>query len=294
MSGEPLSRPLVGRDMLCFSHDWTGDPLSKTHLMRLLARDGNRILWVNSIGYRTPSLAANRDLGRIVQKLQAAAQPIREVEPNLFVVSPLVIPAWGRASIRNLNAKLLTWQIRRAMKLLRFRDPVNWIFNPAAGILAGKLGESQIVYYCVDEYTAFSGVNTNALASVEQDLIAKADLVIVSAAQLQASKVGRHGPPLLIRHGVDYDHFRRALDPGTVVPAEMATLPRPILGYFGLIADDWVDIPLMVKVARSFPHATIVMLGKVTMNVEALAAEPNVKLLGRVPYETLPAYSKGF
>ena len=24
---------LRGRDMLCFSHDWNGDPLSKTHLM---------------------------------------------------------------------------------------------------------------------------------------------------------------------------------------------------------------------------------------------------------------------
>ena len=34
---------LRGRDMLCFSHDWNGDPLSKTHLMRLLARD-TRIL----------------------------------------------------------------------------------------------------------------------------------------------------------------------------------------------------------------------------------------------------------
>ena len=27
---------LRGRDILCFSHDWTGDPLSKTHLMRVL------------------------------------------------------------------------------------------------------------------------------------------------------------------------------------------------------------------------------------------------------------------
>ena len=66
-------------DMLCFSHDWSGDPLSKTHLMRLLARRGHRVLWVNSIGYRTPSLAAKRDLGRIVKKLKAAAEPIREV-----------------------------------------------------------------------------------------------------------------------------------------------------------------------------------------------------------------------
>ena len=28
--------PLVGRDIVCFSHDWNGDPLSKTHFMRLL------------------------------------------------------------------------------------------------------------------------------------------------------------------------------------------------------------------------------------------------------------------
>ena len=58
---------LHGRDMLCFSHDWNGDPLSKTHLMRLLARN-NRVLWVNSIGYRAPT-ASKRDLSRAAKKL---------------------------------------------------------------------------------------------------------------------------------------------------------------------------------------------------------------------------------
>src|SRR5690348_1006596 len=88
---------LSGRDILCFSHDWTGDPLSKTHLMRLLARR-NRILWVNSIGFRTPT-ASKADLGRAVRKLAAAATPIREVEPNLFVLNPLAVPAYGRPAI---------------------------------------------------------------------------------------------------------------------------------------------------------------------------------------------------
>src|SRR5438105_3757996 len=146
-------------DMLCFSHDWSGDPLSKTHLMRLLAGRGHRVLWVNSIGYRTPSLAAKRDLGRILKKLKAAAEPIREAEPNLFVISPLVIPAWSQPAIQKLNARLLRWQVKRAMKKLGFMSPVNWVFNPAAGVLAGSLGEAKIIYYCVDEYTAFSGVN---------------------------------------------------------------------------------------------------------------------------------------
>ena len=52
--------------MLCFSHGWTGDPLSKTHLMRLFSRE-NRVLWVNSIGNRTPT-ASTRDLKRIAKK----------------------------------------------------------------------------------------------------------------------------------------------------------------------------------------------------------------------------------
>src|SRR5205807_2407795 len=36
------------------------------------------------------------------------------------------------------------------------------------------------------------------------------------------------------------------------------------------------------------------MLGKITMDVSALQALPNVHLLGRKPYESLPAYCKGF
>src|ERR1700737_1921409 len=95
---EDPRRILRGRDLLCFSHDWNGDPLSKTHLMRLLARD-NRVLWVNSIGYRTPSVS-KADLGRVLRKLAAAFSPLREVDPNLFVLTPLVVPAYGSAAIR--------------------------------------------------------------------------------------------------------------------------------------------------------------------------------------------------
>jgi glycosyltransferase involved in cell wall biosynthesis len=71
-------------------------------------------------------------------------------------------------------------------------------------------------------------------------------------------------------------------------------LPRPIIGYFGLISRDWVDVALMEQVARRFPSGSIVMLGKVAMDVSALARLPNVHLLGRKPYESLPAYCKGF
>ncbi len=154
--------------------------------MRLLARD-NRILWVNSIGYRVPTVS-KADVGRIFRKLSAAAQPVREVEPNIFVLNPLAIPAYGLPWIRKLNQGLLKFLVRRAMRRLGFRRAINWVFNPAAAVIAGHLGEDLLIYHCVDEYTAFSGVGASALAELEEQLLRRADLVLVSADRLYQSK----------------------------------------------------------------------------------------------------------
>ena len=282
---------LQGRDIVCISNDWHGDPLSKTHLMRLLARD-NRILWVNSIGYRAPTVS-RADASRAFKKLAAAFQPIREAEPNLFVMNPLAIPAYGRPWVRKLNRQFLRWQIRRGMRRLGFRKPISWSFLPSAAVVAGSLGEELVVYHCVDEFTQFSGVSTEALAEREQQLLRRANLVIVSAERLYRTKAPFNPSTVLVRHGVDFNHFRRALDAQTPIPADVAALPRPIIGFFGLIAD-WVDVELMAHVAKKFATGSLVILGKATTDVSALAELPNVHLLGRKPYEDLPGYCKGF
>lgn len=286
------AHPLRGRDLLCFSHDWGGDPLSKTHLMRLLARD-NRVLWVNSIGYRAPS-PGRADLGRAFRKLAAALKPLGNPEPNLYVLNPLVVPAYGIPAVRALNGRLLRAQVCRAMRQLGFRRPINWVFNPAAAVAAGTLGEDMLIYYCVDEYSAFAGVRSQALAALEDQLLRRADLVIVSAERLYHSKSQASPRTVLVRHGVDYAHFRTALDAATEVPEEIRRLPRPVLGYFGLMGSDWVDVGLLERVARHFSGGSLVLLGKVTMDLSALTRLPNVHVLGRKPYATLPAYCKGF
>lgn len=285
------SNTLRGRDLLCFSHDWNGDPLSKTHLMRLMARD-NRVLWVNSIGYRTPT-ASTADVRRAFKKLAAAASPMREVEPNLFVLNPLAIPAYGNSHVRAFNRGFLRWQVKRAMRRLRFERAINWVFNPAASVVAGELDEEMVIYYCVDEYTQFTGVASHSLAELEEQLMRRSDFVIVSADRLYQSKAPFNPRTVMVRHGVDYSHFRRALDAATVVPAEIAHLPRPIIGFFGLIAD-WVDVELMARVAERFSGGSLVVLGKTTTDVSALQRLPNVHLLGCKPYGELPAFCKGF
>jgi glycosyltransferase involved in cell wall biosynthesis len=285
---------LRGRDIVCFSHDWSGDPLSKTHIVRVLARE-NRVLWVNSIANRMPTVA-KKDFSRIVKKLTAFTEKVKEVEPNIFVMNPLTIPAYGNSAVRQFNQKFLLSQIKRAVKNLQFQKPVNLVFNPAAGMVAGRIGEDLLVYYCVDEYTAFTGA-TDGLKKIENELFRKSDLVIVSAEKLLADKKQFNPNTFLIRHGVDYRHFSRALKDEIEIPSEIKDLPHPVIGFHGLLAD-WVDYELLKKTAEHFKNGSLVLIGKVsvdaTQKIKTLDNLPNVHLLGRKPYADLPAFCKGF
>lgn len=290
---QPAGGVLRGRDILCFSHDWTGDPLSKTHLMRVLSKD-NRILWINAIANRMPT-GSSKDVSRIFKKLKSFSEPIREVEPNIFVLNPLAIPAYGNRTIVDLNQRALVRQVKKAMRKLGFSNVVNMVFNPAAGMIAGKLGESDLIYYCVDEYTAFTG--SAALKGIEEDLFRMADLVVVSAEKLLDSKEQFNPNTHLIRHGTDWRHFRTAVDGDLPVPADITGLPRPIIGFHGLLAD-WVDYELIKKVAERFPDGSVVLIGKIAVDAEekikVLDGIPNIHLLGRKPYAELPAYCAAF
>jgi glycosyltransferase involved in cell wall biosynthesis len=283
-----------GRDILCFSHDWTGDPLSKTHLMRVLSKD-NRILWINAIANRMPT-TSTKDIRRIFGKLKRFTEPVKEVESNIFVLNPLAIPAYGTEAVRKFNQKFLIAQVKKAMRKLKFEKPINMVFNPAAGLLAGNLNEDELIYYCVDDYTEFTGAS-RGLKEIEENLFRKSDLVIVSAEKLYDDKKKFNENTHIIRHGTDWRHFRAALDEETKIPDEIKNLPRPVIGFHGLLAD-WVDYELIKKTARHFSEGSVVLIGKIAVDaqrkVKILSDVKNVHFLGRKPYSELPGYCKGF
>ncbi len=282
--------PLTGRDIVCFSDDWDGDPLSKMHIMRILARH-NRVLWVNSLGNRTPRVSA-ADARRIWKKLRDAARGLVEVEPSLFVLSPLYVPAYGGEAVRTVNGELVRLQVMLAMRRLGMERPISWSFLPSAAPIAGRLGETSVIYHVVDEFSAFSDASEH-IAELEEVLLRRADLVVASSEKLLAAKRRVSPGAVLVRHGVDHAHFARALDPALPIPADLARLPRPVIGFFGLVAD-WIDLVLVRRVADAHPHASVVLIGKVTASTSPLEGARNVHLLGRRPYAELPAYCKGF
>ena len=283
-------RTLSNRDIVCFSNDWDGDPLSKTHIMRILSRE-NRILWVNSLGNRTPR-ASTSDAQKIVKKLKAAARGVTEPEPNIHVLAPLYVPAYGSEAVRTLNRIFLRQQVLLAMRRLGMRNPISWSFLPSAATVAGSVGEELVIYHVVDEFSAFSDASEH-VAELEERLLRRADLVIASAEKLLASKSRVNPRTVLVRHGVDFAHFEKAMLPSTRVPADLAAIRGPIIGFFGLIAD-WIDLELVRDVADAYPEASVVLIGKSVTSLAPLEGARNVHLLGRKAYADLPGYCKGF
>ena len=284
-----LQRAESRRDIVCFANDWSGDPLSKKHIMVRLAQK-HRILWVNSINNRRPRLA-RKDMGRVWQKLTGFKRGLRQMQDHIWVLTPLYIPFHGHRFTRALNRWLLGSQIRQTLRRLGFGRPITYTFVPSSADVVGTLGEVQVVYHCVDEYGAFSDA-AGEIRERERELLAKSDLVLACSLPLVESKRELNRNTHLLPHGVDYNHFRRATEPGPVAP-ELASLPRPILGFHGLIAD-WVDVKLVAEVARLRPEWTILLLGRADTDVSALERLANVHLLGHRPYERLPEYLRGF
>lgn len=279
------------QDIVCFANDWDSDPTSKKHIMARLAAH-NRVLWVNSIGCRTPQVSA-RDLRRAGSKLLAFARGCRRVGDNLWTLSPLVVPFHGNRAARRLNRRLLQASLRLACRRLGFRNVINWSFVPSAAEAAGTFGERLVVYHCVDEFSRFTGVDADAIAALERQLVERADLVLVSAERLLADRRSLNPRTHLVRHGVDVEHFGRALAAETEVPADLRSLGGPILGFFGLLAD-WVDWELVAAMARARPRWTVALIGKPDCDLSAIAGLDNVRVLGWRSYAELPDYCKGF
>ena len=291
-------------DIICFANDWDGDPLSKKHIMRRLARRGARVLWVNSLGNRAPKMGDKKDRLRAVRKLERFARSAwngpRKVDENIWVVDPIALPMYGNAAAARVNGISVGAHVRNAAWRLGLRDPVHYSFVPASAWVAGKLGERVLVYHAADEYAAFGGADAQAITALEAQLLRRADLYIACSAPLLETKKGRARRSILVRHGVEHDVFARALDPATAIPQPLLAMSQPVVGFIGLIAE-WVDLELLGKVADRLADegaGSVVLVGEVrgadAAALARLAARTNVLLAGRRPYAELAGWCRGF
>jgi glycosyltransferase involved in cell wall biosynthesis len=283
---------LTGDNIVCFAKDWTEDPTSNNHVMRLLAVQ-NKVLWLNSIATRTPNFSNRSDVQKIGRKLKSFAQGPRHIKDGLSVYTPIVLPfPYSKPAIA-VNRKILQSTLGLLRRRLGMDQFQLWTFLPNAVEYVGKLGESLVVYYCTDEFSHFSYLDGEKMGAMERELCQRADIVFTTARTLLERKKIYNPETHLASHGVDYVHFAKALRAETQVAPEVAALKPPVIGFFGLL-QDWVDIDLLATMAERRPDWSIVLIGKSLVDTSRLARYPNIHLLGRKPYSELPQYCKGF
>jgi len=175
-----------------------------------------------------------------------------------------------------------------------FARPIQWFYTPMpAPAMIGAFDECAVVYDCMDELSKFRFAPA-ALVDRERYLMAQSDVVFAGGYKLSQSKAKYHQNVHFFGCGVDVAHFATARSADVVVPRQIASLKRPVVGYYGVI-DERIDYELLRTLATSLPDVELVMVGPVVkVDPAELPQAENIHWLGQRQYAELPAHVKGF
>ena len=163
-----------------------------------------------------------------------------------------------------------------------------WVYTPMELPVAVGLTPRLTVYDCMDELANFKGAPPE-LREREQQLFEQAGVVFTGGHRLYEAKCLQHGNVYPFPSSVEVEHFAQARQ-DLADPADQRELPRPRLGFYGVI-DERFDTALIGELARRRPEWQIVLLGPVVkIDPAELPQAPNLHYLGQKTYAELPQY----
>lgn len=291
---------LTGHSLVYFAQGPWNDLWRPQHqLMSVFARS-NKVLYVERRPYLRSTVKA---ISRGELGWEDLRRPsLRRVAKNLHVHRyPVWSPVSGAFPLKGLTHALTNASLRRSMRTLGMSDPIVWYSLPGMLDMIDGLSSARMrIYHAIDEYTSYSShteESKRALKQREQELMSAVDAVVVVSQTLYDAKSSHNPHTYLVPNAVNYASYQAALaDPD--LPAELAAIPTPRLGYVGLIGDK-LDYDMLLDLARENPQWSFVFLGTVRLSQkkdvwESLAGLPNVHHLGAVDVSRVPDYVKGF
>ena len=274
-SAEPSAPDSDRTTLICFSHlRWNFVFQRPQHLMSRFARDMNVIYWEEPVDIpaRETAYLRVRDDDRF---------------PNVRLVVPHIPEGMPDDAREATLARLLD------AHLAAVRGPIiAWYYTPMMLPFSRNITPDVTVYDAMDELSKFKFAPEHLLA-YEQELIDRSDIVFTGGSSLFEAKKDRHDHVHCFPSSVDRAHFAKARS-RLFDPADQEDLPRPRLGFYGVI-DERFDIELLDKVAGMRPDWSFVMVGPVVkISEEDLPKRPNIHYLGSRTYDQLPAYLSGW
>jgi GT2 family glycosyltransferase/glycosyltransferase involved in cell wall biosynthesis len=256
--------------------DWNFRIQRPQHLAAALAAKGHRVFYISN------NFADSSTAGFKVEPLDDSGR-LFQVNLNL-AGCPQIYHAMPSATdvdaICSSLAAFLGWT--RSERCISFVQHPYWL-EPAQ-----CLPNSRLVYDCMDHHGGFED-NADEILSGENQLIRKADLLIVTSQWLYDELSPSARSIAMVRNAAEYTHF--ASRPAKVFAD---TEGRRVIGYYGAIAE-WFDVDLLRKIARDNPDALVLMVGRDTAGVaEAVSDVKNIRFVGEVAYAELPYWLYGF
>jgi glycosyltransferase involved in cell wall biosynthesis len=183
--------------------------------------------------------------------------------------------------------------LARAMSDLGMERPVLWLTGPLVARDALPFADNLVVYDAMDEWKALPEMAAmrDQIDESYDTILSVADIVFAVSPTLVATFSGGRPDVHLVPNGVDAERFSAPL----AVPSDIAALPRPVVGYVGMLQDR-VDVGLVARLARRLPHVSFAFVGPVLdrNHFEVLQTVPNVHFLGPRPASVVPACIAGF
>lgn len=245
------------------------------------------VLYVNSIGVRTPSVREGAMfLRRATRKLASWRRGFTRIESRFAVLSPLAVP--GRVA-RGISRPVVRNQIRLAVKRMGMSRPLVWVECPTALEFARHIDHAGMIYQRTDRYEEFPGADPVMIREYDRQLKQSADVTLFCSNLLYTEEAAQCRHPCFVDHGVEFERFRQAGDEVSCEPADMKSIARPRVGFVGGIDAHTFDASLFCELARQLPGMSFVLVGQCSLPAK-WCRELNVVLLGQKPYESVAAY----
>jgi glycosyltransferase involved in cell wall biosynthesis len=182
------------------------------------------------------------------------------------------------------------WALRSRLRELGVeREPVVLVSNIYCPGALSRLGRKLIFYDFNDHPLQFAGVPVWASEYWRATLTQVDTLFVVSEHYRRELEGQTRRAPVLLGNGVECAHF----EPPRPLPREFETLPRPLIGYVGLLSH-FLDFDTLEALRRARGTGTLVLIGPGTpataAQVAELAGREGVAVLGPRPYAEIPAY----
>jgi UDP-galactopyranose mutase len=273
-----LSRSLAESPdtILCFSHlRWDFVFQRPQHLMSRFAQT-RRVFFIEEPMFDSEDLTARSE--------------IRTCTDTGVVC---VIPHLPAQRSRFANEEALRDLLDRLIDQHDIVRPLLWYYTPAMLPFSRHIENALVVYDCMDELANFLSASPQ-LPLLERELMRHADVVFTGGHSLYEAKRALHDNIHPFPSSVDRKHFLPARTMRAREPADQASLPRPRLGYYGVL-DERLDFPLIAAVADARPQWSIILLGPLAkIQWDDLPTRPNLHYLGAKPYKELPSYVAGW